>query len=207
MPLTPEEQHDFEMLSPYFQGQPSAPSLGQRDPTVANTPAGQLNTDQANINTQEHLINEANKTLDPTAASRKAMLDNAQVNLDTANKIMRNPDDTVSDMAAFTGANSIPWTKGAQAHNALQNALHAQLRAETGAGAPASEVEEMAKRFMPSIWDSEAEQQQKLDNIQRLISSTSFNMKPKLDQKETKKEEKSQDWQQTATGVKYRVIK
>lgn len=207
MPLTPEEQHDFEMLKPYFPAPQSAPNLGIRDPGIAQTPVGQLKTDDANVDIQKNLVTEANKTLDPTAASRKSMLENAQVNLDAANKIMLNPDGTVNNVAAFTGANNIPWTKGSQAHNALQNALAAQLRAETGAGSPASEIEEMAKRYMPSVWDSEAEQKQKLDNIQRLIGSTSYNMSPKLEQNKIKKESpKETEWNQTPSGVKYRVV-
>lgn len=183
MPLTPEEQHDFQILKAHFGGQPAALA----PMSISQTPVGQLKSYEAGQDIGKNLVNESNKTLDPTAASRKSMLQNAQVNLDSANKIMLNPDGTVNDVAAFTGRNNIPWTKGAQANNALQNAVAAQLRAETGAGAPASEIEEMSTRFMPSVWDNEAEQKQKLKNIQRLIDNTYTNMLPKLDQKKTPK--------------------
>lgn len=208
MALTPQDIQELDAAFGYQAPVvPDAPINGQRVPAVAASPHGLIKTDDANVGIQTNLVNESNKTLDPTAASRKSMLENAQVNLNAANKILLNPDGTVNNVAAFTGRNNLPWTQGAQANNALQNAIAAQLRAETGAGAPASEIEEMSKRFMPSVWDSEAEQKQKLENIQRLIDGTYTQMLPKLDQKNLPSKAENQEWLQTPSGTKYRVVK
>ena len=67
---------------------------------------------------------------------------------------------------------SIPFTKGRRAQSKLFNAVNAQLRAESGAAVPESEVKRAMRRFSPSLYDDDTTKAEKLTSLQQLLEGT-----------------------------------
>lgn len=72
---------------------------------------------------------------------------------------------------------SVPFTAGVggdsrKVYSAIENAVAAKLRAETGAAANIEEVKKTAKRFAPTILDTPESAKYKLDRLEEFVNST-----------------------------------
>ena len=89
----------------------------------------------------------------------------ALADIDVATKILFNENGELNRGDAALAAVGVPWTAGRQARGSIRRAVEIMLRARTGAAAPDQEVENYTEFFSPSIWDTDEQAQQKIQNM------------------------------------------
>lgn len=139
---------------------------------VYRTGSGQL----VDANTRRPVTFEAApkaQDVTPEGAGKVALMTQARQDIEEAKKILFNDKGELRRITA-AGMN-IPYTAGVgeesrKAYTRVRNAVAAKLRIETGAAAPVSEVDEIARRFMPSAaMDTSVSAKDKLDRLQEFM--------------------------------------
>lgn len=110
------------------------------------------------------------KTMNPADAAKVSMANNALNDVNQVKKMLTGPDGSIDLTTLMTANMNVPGTKGRQVRNLMKNAIEAQLRLESGAAVPDSEVERALDRFMPSALDDQETKKQKLDQLSTLLS-------------------------------------
>jgi len=112
----------------------------------------------------------------PPTVGQVAMVDAAKSDMDNFEKMLF-PKGKL-DRSILFGIN-VPGTAGMpgntdarKAFSALNNAIAAKLRLETGAQANDQEIEEIAKRFRPTLADTEVSAKDKVQRLKDFMSST-----------------------------------
>lgn len=114
---------------------------------------------------------------------------------------------------------SVPFTAGVgtdsrKAYSAIYNAVAARLRAETGAQANDQEIQDMAKRFVPSVLDSQESAKYKMDRLKEFVNGAyeivdPNNMRNRIQRGQTKSDKPStnkvQKWGRDANGNPVRL--
>lgn len=139
---------------------------------VYRTGSGQL----VDANTRKPIDFEAApkaQDVTPEGAGKVALLTQARQDVEEAKKILFTEK---GDLRRITAAGmNVPYTAGVgeearKAYTRVRNAVAAKLRIETGAAAPVSEVDEIARRFMPSAaMDTSVSARDKLDRLQEFM--------------------------------------
>lgn len=73
---------------------------------------------------------------------------------------------------ATPGMAGVPGTNSRLAYSYIYNAVEAKLRAESGAAVPESEVQRMAKRFVPSPLDNDQTIKSKVDRLEEFLKGS-----------------------------------
>ena len=115
-------------------------------------------------------------------AGKVVMVTQAIADIDAAEKLLFPKPGQFNRKLAFGAQASLPeWmVKDAQTvQSALQNAIAAKLRVETGAQANDQEIKNIANRFFPSgVKDSEGSARNKLTRLKRFMQDGKFIMDP-----------------------------
>lgn len=111
----------------------------------------------------------------PGDAGRIAMMVQAQSDVQRAKALLfpnGKFDKTLALSATVPGTAGMPGNTAArEIFSALQNAISAKLRLETGQAATQSEVDNIAKRFMPTIFDTQESALDKLNRLDNFMST------------------------------------
>ena len=123
-------------------------------------------------NTGTGLIPNHPQSMD--VAGRLSMLDQAEKDVTDAKALIFSADGKLNKK--LLAEMSVPGTAGVggsarTAYSAIENAIAAKLRAETGAAASPGEVANIAKRFRPGVLDTDASAKYKLDRLLEYVSS------------------------------------
>lgn len=112
----------------------------------------------------------------PPTVGQMAMVQSAKSDLDNYEKLLFPSGKFDRSMIYRTNvpfAAGMPGdTKARQAYSALNNAIAAKLRLETGAQANDQEIEEIAKRFRPNVGDTEASARDKVGRLKQFMETT-----------------------------------
>lgn len=112
----------------------------------------------------------------PPTVGQMAMVQSAKTDLENYEKLLFPGDKFDRSMIYRTNvpfAAGMPGdTKARQAYSALNNAIAAKLRLETGAQANDQEIEEIAKRFRPNVGDTEASARDKVGRLKQFMDTT-----------------------------------
>lgn len=115
--------------------------------------------------------------MSPEAAAKTQMVAQGVTDVQSARSMLFKPDGSI-DRALLAQANipglggAIPGTDGVLFRSLIFNALNAQLRAESGAAVPETEVERAIERFLPSPFDNPETTKSKLDRLEGLLGGT-----------------------------------
>ncbi len=111
-------------------------------------------------------------------AGRAALMDVALTNINSAissifpNGLDGDPDYSIIAQANIPGiGGALPWSAGQTARVALQEAIEARLRAESGAAVPDPEVVRAHMRMLPSATDNPETARLKMQNVLQFIES------------------------------------
>lgn len=90
MPLTPEEQHDLEILNAHFGNQPlPAPTANPKNLPIAQTPAGQLTTFDKTVTANVDYAKDNKKQIRDATIDGLEFLDNSKPPTEQSAKDMR----------------------------------------------------------------------------------------------------------------------
>jgi hypothetical protein len=110
------------------------------------------------------------KRFTPEQAGKVSMNQNALDAVKKARDMMLGEDGKVDTKKLLSAQMNLPNTEGRQIRNLMKNAIEAQLRLESGAAVPETEVERALDRFLPSVLDSEPTKLQKFQQLENLLS-------------------------------------
>lgn len=152
----------------------------QRDLAAKNAdPSEQLSRQKAELDIQaakakaDRDATEATKQT-PENAGKIAMQQQAITDIQEARKIIFAPNGQIRKAVLFQselpggGVNE----ESRMLASKIENAIAAKLRLETGAAAPVEEVRNIAKRFMPTIFDSKKSAADKLDRLENYFNTS-----------------------------------
>ena len=119
------------------------------------------------------------KPLSAEAAGRYSMANQALKDVQDVKRSILNPEGDLND--TLVAAANVPFTAGVgtdarMLRSRIENAVAAKLRIETGAAATKDEIENISKRFMPTLGDTAASAMDKLNRLEEFMQSTTSAM-------------------------------
>lgn len=140
--------------------------------------AGRMTFDQANEIINRNRPGALDKPMTPENAGKLSMATSAIGDVDSVINSLINEDGTVNRGKLFAANFSIPFvrggipfTEGRSIDSAIENAIAAKLRAETGAAATPEEIRHVSNRFRPKMGDDDATIINKLSRLRTTLAS------------------------------------
>ena len=176
-----------------FKAKNKALSAGLLDPELKDFAKAQIEANNEEIKNLRQLEKEKRKLeegLSPEQAAKASMVQKGIKDVDTAIDILTGEGtDDITFFEALSASNlsvgtpfgiigdigfkgGLPATNGRRVRALLLNAVNAQLRAESGAAVPESEVERAAQRFLPSPLDDAPTRKAKLEGLKEQLQAT-----------------------------------
>jgi len=158
-------------------------SVGLVDPEFKDFFKAQLeanNEEIKNLRTLEKEKRKLEEGLSPEQAAKAAMVQKGIKDIDKALSLFEEKGEGIGFFEALStrgpvfgvGFQGVPFTTGRRARSLILGATNAQLRAESGAAVPESEVERAAVRFFPSPLDTKEARKEKLLSLREQLKGT-----------------------------------
>lgn len=151
------------------------------------------------------------KNFTAETAGKLKMLDQAGADVKDIRSIIFDPQGKLKKDVLF--GTSVPFTAGVggdsrKVYSAIENAVAAKLRAETGAAANVDEVKKTSQRFAPTILDTPESAKYKLDRLEEYVNSTysivdPTGVYPRIDRKSQQNQATTQSTQRTWEDGQY----
>ena len=111
--------------------------------------------------------------MSPEQSSKFQLMAQGATDIASARKMIFNKDGSIN-RKVLTQANApfgaIPGTDGVLLKSLMRTGVEAQLRAESGAAVPETEVDRGVARFMPSVFDNPKTVKSKIDRLEGLLA-------------------------------------